>query len=107
MDKLSLVASVLLKYGKTEIINLKAWDHFYRQAQDDKAWARGLTPDWFESACIMSVEMAERYARLPTAIIAAQHYSYSLYRSKARASNRIIDPIAFELWESFVSEGDK
>lgn len=101
-----LVGRVLRKYGGLRAKpNLQAWEHFYRNAQADKVWARGVTADWLRGACDVSLKMQKDRDETPTVIIAARSYGYSYYRAhatgKAWGLSVSIDPQAAELWQGF------
>lgn len=104
-NKQNLVASILKRYGKTNDVNMTAWNYFYNQAIQDKVWAQSVGDEWKSRACQMSIEMRQEYLSTPTAILAAKHYAYSQYRAQARGKawglSISIDPVAEELWNSF------
>ena len=105
MTKRELVKIVLQRYGRTNRVNLKAWDYFMREAESDKAWAQSVTPEWFENACEVSRQMAWDYRITPTIIMAAQRYGYRQFRAgavgKAWGTSVPIDRSSTELWQSF------
>ena len=105
MTKRELVKIVLQRYGRTNRVNLKAWDYFMREAESDKAWARSITSAWLENACDVSRQMAWDYRITPTVIMAARRYWYSQHRAdavgKVWGMSVTIDRSSTELWQSF------
>ena len=82
-------------------INLKAWAHYRKQAEEAKAWTRTVTAEWLAGACQMSVEMYHKRVEKNVFQLAAEAYSYGYYRSTAKQGYCWIDPQARDLWATF------
>lgn len=106
----ALIKNLLQKHALTPLgeVNMRAWDYFVADAESDKEWAQRVTPEFLERSCDLTREMAERYRKTPTLVLAAQHYGYSHYRGhatgKAWSMSVPIDKLAKQLWDSFEVE---
>jgi len=100
------ISNLLQKHALTPLgeVNMRAWDYFVADAEKDREWARTVTPEFLERSCDLTQQMAERYNRTPTLVLAAQHYGYSHYRGHTRSGNYWIAPDAKALWDSFEAE---
>jgi len=99
------IAELLQKHALTPLgeVNVRAWDYFVADAESDKEWARTVTPEFLERSCDLTREMAKRYSKTPTLVLAAQHYGYSHYRGHAKSGIHWLSPDAKALWDSFES----
>ena len=100
------IAKLLRKHALTPLgeVNMRAWDYFVAYAESDKEWAQRVTPEFLERACDLTCEMAEKYRKTPTLVLAAQHYGYSHYRGHAKSGIHWLAPDAKALWDSFEVE---
>ena len=99
------ISKLLQKHALTPLgeVNMRAWSYFVAYAESDKEWAQRVTPEFLERSCDLTREMAERYNKIPTLVLAAQHYGYSHYRGHAKSGIHWLAPDAKALWDSFES----
>ena len=97
------IAKLLQKHTLTPLgeVNIQAWNYFVADAEADKEWARTVPPEFLERSCDLTQQMAGKYRRTPTLVLAAQHYGYSYYRGHTKQGNYWIAPDAKRLWDSF------